>query len=169
MWVGGCCKRRFAEVQMQGGSGLNAQDRGIKSSVKNVAFVIRRAAPGAGVQGADECAQLIEGSRLPAEPQQHTQLSWGCPSNPVSSIQGAPKFPHTERNPLYHTLAPDADQTPSSAPQRTLRPQTNISALLCPFACFPLPPTSFPTSLHGPFNPSPPVQYPFHWPQEQPG
>lgn len=58
----GAAARDIAEVQMQGSSGLNARDRGIKSSVKNVPFVIRLPAPGAGEQGADECTQLTEGS-----------------------------------------------------------------------------------------------------------
>lgn len=58
-WGGGVLQKAFAEVQMQGSSGLNAQDRGIKRSVKNVPFAIRLPAPGAGVHSSYEYTQLI--------------------------------------------------------------------------------------------------------------
>lgn len=57
----------------------------------------------------------------------------GMPLNPCVPILCEPPRSHTHRHlSPNHAPAPDADQTPSSAPQRTLRLQTNTLALLCP-------------------------------------
>lgn len=80
----------------------------------------------------------------------------GMPLNPCVSILCEPPGSHTHRQEISpnHTPASDADQTPSSALQRTRRPQTSTPALLCPLACFPLPnhqlPYLTPWPLHSP-------------------
>lgn len=144
---------------MQGSSGLNAQDRGIKSSVKNVPFVIRLAAPGAGVQGADECTQLMEGSSLPAEP--HT-AEQGVPLKPcVPTLVGAPQVPTHTGTPPNITLWPQMQIKLPALPYRG-HPDPRPAPWHCsaPLLASPCPSTSFPAPLHGPSTPQSPSPVP---------
>lgn len=101
------------------------------------------------MHGADEYTQLSEGSSLPAEP------SRGCPSAPVSPYWWEPPSSHTHTHRHIspnHTLAPGADQTPSSAPQSTLRPTLRLG-IAVPLCLFLLPtqlPYLIPWALHSP-------------------
>lgn len=143
-------RKAFAEVQMQGSSGLNAQDRGIKSSAKNVPFVLRLAAPGAGAHGADECTQLMEGS---SRAQQHTQPSRGCPSAPVSPY---PTGSHTHRH-LSPNHTPDPRSNTQLCPTEDTQTPGQTPSIALPLCLLPpaQPPASLPHSVG--FPPSHPV------------